>query len=58
MSVKMIKYKIESQVTSPKLTIAMAAQLLYCCRRSGEKFVSETPVNNHVSGLVSNGVLF
>ena len=40
------KYKIESQVTSPKLTIAMAAQLLYCCRRSGEKFLSETPVNN------------
>ena len=22
----------------------MAAQLLYCCRRSGEKFLSETPV--------------
>ena len=41
------KYKIESQVTSPKLTIAMAAQLLYCCRRSGEKFLSETPVSDH-----------
>ena len=23
----------------------MAAQLLYCCRWSGEKFLSETPVN-------------
>ena len=47
---------MESQVTSPKLTIAMAAQLLYCCRRSGEKFVSETPVTNTNSKLLNSDI--
>ena len=42
----MINIKWESQVTSPKLMLTMAAQLVYCCTWSGEEFLSETPVNS------------
>ena len=49
MSVKMINIKWESQVTSPKLMLTMAAQLVYCCTWSGEEFLSETPVMEHTN---------